>query len=158
MSWLPLLFIVAAVGYLAVRVRTMTPATAPHGRSSPSAFVGSANPLPAAAQKMRQLNGNALWGRENGKEVFIEDVTDPDGRMYRLEYQTDLDGQKVIAFCRHNPWGSNSLGVHDSHLFGSGQICLGTRDYSLEDAVQRARYWATAYSYLREHGHFPSPT
>lgn len=115
--------------------------------------LGTGDVTAAAEATMRRLNPNAAHAHENGREIFVEDVADPDGRMYRLEYQTDTAGRGARAFCRHNPWGGNPYGVHQSHLFDSGQICLGARDFSLEEAVERARFWCTAYSYFREHGY-----
>lgn len=104
---------------------------------------------------MRRLNPNVLHGAENGREVFVEDWFDPDGRPYRLEYQCDTGGGNCTAYVRHNPWGNNPYPSTQSHLFSNGQICLGNGTYSLEQTVLRARYFCTAYSYFREHGSFP---
>jgi hypothetical protein len=124
-----------------------------------AAFFRSAAPPPPRAPRaldiMRRLNRHAIWSREGGREVFIEDHRDPDGRWYRLEYQSDSQGRNAVAYCRYNPWGTNTYGVHQSHLFPDGRICLGNGEFNLEAAVQRARFWCTAYSYLREHGTFP---
>ena len=111
---------------------------------------------PPALAIMRELNQNVVWGREGNREIFLEDWCDPDGRWYRLEYQTDQDGRSAKAFCRHNPWGGNPHSAPESHLFSSNEICLGSGTFRLADAVQRARYWTTGYSYLREHGTFPN--
>lgn len=127
---------------------------------APARGPATSGPPPArsrAMDEMRRLNPNAVWGREGGREVFIEDVIDPDGRIYRIEYQCDAAGNHAVAYCRHNPWGGNPFSVHQSHLFDGGQICLGSGGFSLRDAVLRSRYWCTAYSYLREHGTFPNP-
>jgi hypothetical protein len=108
---------------------------------------------------IRESNPHALWARENNREIFVEDVTDPDGRMYRLEIRCDADGRNAEAYCLHNPWGRNTYSVSESHIFDSGLLCLGPhgRAISFKDAVARARYWATAYSCLRETGRFPQP-
>lgn len=112
-----------------------------------------------AQDMMDQLNPNALRAREGGKEIFIEDVQDPDGRWYRIEYQCEADGSNARAKVRYNPWGSNSYGYVQSHLSGNSDICLGTgmttttSPYDLEFAVKRARFWCTGYSFLRENGY-----
>ena len=112
-----------------------------------------------AREIMHQLNHNALHSREGEREVFIEDVQDPDGLWYRIEYQCDPDGSNARAKVRHNPWGSNTYGYHQSHLSPGGEICLGSRitslhsPYGLEYAVKRARFWCTGYSFLRQHGY-----
>lgn len=111
-----------------------------------------------AAATMQQLNPHAVHAHEGGREVFIEDVSDPDGRMYRVEYQCDAHGRKAIAYCRHNPWGNNPHSYHEAHLRGDGFLCIGPgvhdceSPYDLEYAVRRARFWCGAYSYFREHG------
>jgi hypothetical protein len=108
-----------------------------------------------AHSTMRRINPNALCGWEGRHPVYIEDHTDPDGRMFRLEYRCDAEGRNAVAYCRYNPWGRAAHSIHQSHLFGDGRICLGSRAFTLEEAVLRARYWCTAYSVLRETGHFP---
>ena len=120
-----------------------------------------------AQETMRQLNRNALFGQENGLDIMIEDYTDPDGRIYRIEYQSTADGQHAVAFCRHNPWGNiNGDTVYEeSHIDRDGFVCVGTKSirsvgdspYSLEYVVARARYWCTAFSVLKETGAFPNP-
>ncbi len=113
----------------------------------------------AAQQMMAELNSNALYGQENGNEIFIEDVQDPDGRWYRIEYQCKADGSNARARVLHNPWGSNSYSYSQSHLNSQGDICLGsgmgstTSPYDLAFAVERARFWCTGYSFLRENGY-----
>jgi hypothetical protein len=111
-----------------------------------------------AVRIMTELNRNALHGRENGYEVFIEDVQDPDGRWFRLEYRTREDGTDAHAFCRYHPWGVNRFGYHQSHLREDGFICVGSHlsdeysPYDLEFAVKRARFWAGGFSTLNERG------
>lgn len=108
-----------------------------------------------AQRIMRGLNRHVLCGQDGGEMVFIEDHSDPDGRMYRLEYRTDPGGTQATAWCRYKPWPNKYYKIRECHLFGSGEVCLGNRAYNLHDAVKRARYWASAYSYLREHGSWP---
>ena len=115
----------------------------------------TAHGIVEAQRIMRGLNPNALCGREDGEIVFIEDHADPDGRLYRLEYRSNPSGSQATAWCRYKPWPDKSYSVHQCHLFGNGQICLGNSPYTLNDAVKRTRYWAAAYSYLREHGTWP---
>lgn len=114
-----------------------------------------------AAEIMQRANPNALIGHENGLVCMIEDVRDPDGRLYRLEIQATADGEHAIARVRHSPWGSLS----DAHC-QAGVICLGARfhgmdvprsPYRLEDVILRARFWCTAVSVYHETGQFPSP-
>ena len=118
---------------------------------------------------MRGFNPHALIGSENGRAVMIEDVSDPDGRMYRMEYQSTGDGRKAVAFCRHNPWGKVNAGVSlsEGHVASDGLLCMGSahsysRDparsrYDLAFVIQRGRYWCTALSVLKETGRFPQP-
>ncbi len=111
-----------------------------------------------AVDTMQRLNRHALHGSESGHEVFIEDVRDPDGRMYRIEYRCRQDGTGANAWVLHNPWGHDPYDYGDSHLSASGFICLGTgashddSPFDLDTAVKRTRLWCTGYSFLREHG------
>jgi hypothetical protein len=116
---------------------------------------------------MRQFNPNAFIGEENGVLVMIEDVTDPDYRLYRIEYQSTYDGRHAIAYCRHNPWGTLNGGISYStgHVGENGILCIGkdhtsaakSSPYDLATAIQRGRYWCTAFSVLKETGTFPQP-
>lgn len=122
-----------------------------------------------AFTEMRRANPQAMVGEEDNHAVMIEDWSDPDGRMYRMEYQCTPDARHAIAFCRHNPWGSvnggEELGV--GHVADDGLLCMGnghsySRDsrqsaYDLKTAIQRGRYWCTAFSVLKETGGFPQP-
>lgn len=119
---------------------------------------------------MRQFNPHAITAEEDGYLVMIEDVSDPDGRLYRLEYRATPDGRKAIAFCLHNPWsvggppnGGEEYAV--GHVAADGFLCLGTASvkklddspYYLEFTIRRARYWCTGFSVLKETGEFPNP-
>ena len=117
---------------------------------------------------MLRFNQNALVGSERGHDVMIEDWSDPDGRIYRMEYQSSPDGQHAVAFCRFNPWGSVDGGVSvlQGHVFCDGSICMGSEHhggsvrgspYTLETVIQRGRFWCTAFSVLQETGKFPKP-
>lgn len=111
-----------------------------------------------ASQIMQQLNQNALHAREDGWDVFIEDVKDPDGRWYRLEYRCKPDGSSATAWVRHNPWVNNPFSYGEAHLSSSNEICIGSgvsgndSPYGLGYTVKRARFWCMGYSFLREHG------
>lgn len=122
-----------------------------------------------AEEVMIKANRNGLIGVEDdGTVVMIEDVSDPDGRMYRLEHRCTADAKHAIAFCRHNPWGGVQ-GNEDydvGHVSESGFICLGPEHrgqrvidspYPLMFAIRRARFWVTAFSVLKETGRFPLP-
>jgi hypothetical protein len=121
----------------------------------------------AAHDIMRSFNSNALVGDEGDHVVMIEDVSDPDGRMYRMEYQSSPDGSRAIARCLHNPWGGVTGGeddVHKSHVFSDGTLCMGRgrtglfgSPFDLAAVIQRTRYWCTAFSVLKETGRFPQP-
>ena len=111
-----------------------------------------------ASELMFRFNPNAFRGLEGGGHVYIEDHTDENGDMWRLEYRTDPDGRVARAFVLHNPWGANPFSPQQSHLHSTGEICLAGGDLPLETAVPRARYFCTAYSFFREHGEFPDPT
>jgi hypothetical protein len=108
---------------------------------------------------MQQLNPRAIFGREEGKQIIIEDVKDPDGRWYRIEYKCNSDGSSTTARVLYNPWGSNPYSWGESHLSPSGEICLGNgahqnpSPFTLDFAVRRARFWCMGYSFLREKGY-----
>lgn len=124
-----------------------------------------------AAAIMRRLNPNAIGMHQSGCVVFIEDVRDSeeDNRLFRVEYQSNRAGTRAIALCLSNPWNRTDVtaGTEAScgHVYNDGKLCLGsgshkvvsTSAYSLEEAVLRARYWATAFSVLMETGSFPNP-
>ena len=109
-------------------------------------------------------------GEEDGHLVMIEDVTDPDGRMYRLEYRASHDGLRAVAYCLYNPWGGpGNPNAGEDYLVGhardDGFLCVGKESvdkldespYDLDHVIQRARYWCTAFSVLKETGVFPHP-
>jgi len=109
-----------------------------------------------AMRKMLELNPNTLCFKENNKSVFLEDHTDPDGRLFRLEYMCDENGRVTKAYVRHNPWPPADVAIGNTHLMGD-EICIGPRShaqdgYDLADTVLRARHWCGCYSLLREHG------
>lgn len=121
---------------------------------------------------MTRANSNALIGMsDDGKYIsIIEDVTDPDGRMYRMEYLSTPDGLHAVAYCRYNPWGGlgNPQAGADllkCHCFDDGLICMGDdhcsipeySPYTLQTVISRSRYWCTAFSVLKETGRFPNP-
>lgn len=118
-----------------------------------------------AFEIMRCLNPHALTGQEDGVDVFIEDFADPDERMYRIEYQSTSDGQHAVALCRFNPWGAlnGDEDYQTGHVDSEGFICVGDQSvksvtespYDLRFVVQRARFWCTAFSVLKETGAFP---
>jgi len=115
----------------------------------------------AAFRVMRHHNPQGLIGVDNGVICMIEDHTDPDGRMFRLEYQSTPDGQHAIAWCRYSHWGNVDS---ERHISNGGVICVGPTahtptpaesDYDLDYVVPKARYWCTAISVFHETGHFP---
>ena len=116
---------------------------------------------------MRQANPHAMVGNDENTVVMIEDHTDPDGRIYRLEYQSTRDGRHAIAWCRYNPWGSPNAGeeYEVGHVANDGFICVGQESvrsvsespYRLSYVIERARYWCTGFSVLQESGTFPHP-
>lgn len=114
----------------------------------------------SATSIMQRHNPNAVSGWENGQFVFIEDWSDADGRMYRLEYRCNADGNRANAWCRYKPWsGTAGHAYAASHLSNGGLICIGPHTsvnaspYDLSYAIKRARFWCTGYSYLREKGY-----
>ncbi len=116
---------------------------------------------------MVRANPNVLVGDEDDCVVMIEDVSDPDGRIYRMEYQSTPDGEHAVAYCRYNPWGTPNDGEPATvgHCFDDGLLCLGREHaaspaqspYDLKTVIQRARFWCTAFSVLKETGEFPQP-
>lgn len=131
----------------------------------------AAPPECAAVRVMRELNPNAFMAVESGELVVIEDAWDcsDDGRLYRLEYRSTLDGAKAVAFCRSNPWNRRDVqagaSITQGHVFDDGLLCLGSdharttqqSPRSLRDTVLRARFWCTGFSVLKETGSFPNP-
>ncbi len=121
-----------------------------------------------AERQMKALNPKAALGREDGCFKAIEEWRDPDGRIYRLEYHATDDARRAVAFCLHNPWGDDgepSAGedYFEAHVAEDGFLCLGhgshrtlaRSPFDLTYAVQRARYWCTAFSFFEENGVFP---
>ena len=117
---------------------------------------------------MRQFNSNALIAREEDYIIMIEDVMDPDGRIYRIEYRSTPDAQRAIAFCIYNPWGDKNGGesYRKGHVANNGFLCLGpdhgdkelkNSPYDLKYAILRGRFWCTGFSVLKETGSFPNP-
>jgi len=116
---------------------------------------------------MIQHNRNALIGRDaDGAICMIEDWTDPDGRMYRMEYRSTPDGNHALAFCRHNPWGggpNSGVNYATGHVNTDGLLCIGNdhgsdyarSPYNLATVIMRGRYWCTGFSVLKETGSFP---
>ena len=127
------------------------------------------NVMSNSEEIMRSFNHNALIAPdEDGRICFIEDVADPDGRLYRIEVQSTQDGSQAIAFCRSNPWGYLNGGesYDRGHVDENGFLCIGCehRGQNLEDssydvryAIQRARYWCTGFTVLKQTGSFPDP-
>ena len=121
-----------------------------------------------AAALMRRYNANGLIGTDSdGATVMIEDVRDPDGRVYRLEYRSNAEGTQAVAYCRHNPWGTlnGNAEYTRGHVSRDGFLCLGSgatstlakSPFTLAYAIERGRYWCTAFSYFKETGTFPTP-
>ena len=118
---------------------------------------------------MQRLNPNGLIGTDHdGAICLIEDVIDPDGRIYRMEIRSTADGRRAAAYCRHNPWGAVNGGTSYAvgHVAEDGFLCLGSgisghghteSPFRLEVVIARSRYWTTAFSVLKETGTFPQP-
>ena len=126
--------------------------------------------MSTAYEMMHNANPNALIGQEGPYIVMIEHVTDPDGRMYNMEYQSTHDGHGAVAYCRYNPWsrsGKPQAGedLLDCHVFSDGLICMGDdhsatpsdSPHNLQTVINRARFWCTAFSVFKETRHFPNP-
>lgn len=114
-----------------------------------------------AFRVMRVFNPHGLIGVDDGNICMVEDCTDPDGRMYRIEYQATPDARHAIAWCRYSPWGL----VSEIHTIHGGMICIGAgahdssparSRYDLETVIRRARFWCTAVSVYHETGEFPN--
>lgn len=114
---------------------------------------------------LKYFNKNMFIGQEKPDLIIgIEDHSDPDGRLWRLEYQATLDGKHANAYCRSNPWNRNNpqAGTNylTSHVSSDGMICLGTgavsdvksSPFDLETAIKRARFWCVAFSVYKESG------
>lgn len=107
---------------------------------------------------MTDLNPHALCSLEGNRLIAIEDVEVGDGTSwFRLEYQSDMNGQNAMAWCRYTPYSPQAFSVHQSHIYADGRLCLGTASYDLKAVVLRARYWCLGFCYLRQHGRFPTP-
>ena len=120
-----------------------------------------------AEEIMVAANPSGLIGvDDDGATVMIEDVADADGRLYRLEYRSTSDGAHAVAFCCHNPWGdvNGEEPFESGHVDENGFICLGPdhegqeiedSPYDIAWVIQRARFWCTGFSVLKETGAFP---
>lgn len=125
-----------------------------------------------AADIIKGVNANALVAYENSLTIGIEDVIDPDGRMYRLEYKSTHTGEQAVSYCLHVPWDISGRRYWDGHMSANGLICTGAgihalcpcpdryefvkaSPYPLGWIIQRSRFWCTAYSVYRETGVFP---
>ena len=124
--------------------------------------------MTTAESIMMNFNHKALICNEKDYIVMIEDCTDPDGRMYRMEYRSTPDGKQAIAYCLYNPWGNKNgdESYSGGHVAEDGFICLGPNHddknlknspYDLEYVIRRSRYWCTGFSVLKESGVFPNP-
>lgn len=121
---------------------------------------------------MQYYNPSAYIEYTNDIFVAYEQHIDcpEDLRTYMLVYYSTLDGKHAQAFCKHNPHDltrpNAGYEYAKCHCDNEGNICLGDgthrgelddSKYTLEDAILKARYWCTAFSYMVEHGHFPQP-
>ncbi len=127
-------------------------------------------PQCGAAKAMRELNPYAVVAVERGLFIAVEQAWDciEDGRMYRLEYRSTLDGRKAVAFCLSNPWDDARVDagvpVTVGHVFPDGLLCLGPdharvpagSPRNLKDTVLRARFWCLGFSMFKETGDFPN--
>jgi len=121
--------------------------------------------MDTAIQIALQTNPNALIGKEDNHIIIIEDIDDTDNRIYRIEYQSNSEGTKAIAYCLSNPHGGTNGGVDypTGHVDSDGLLCLGgdssrtveTSNYSLDFVMKRAKYWCIAFSVLKQTGEFP---
>ena len=118
-----------------------------------------------AIRVMKGFNANMLIGEDGQFIVGIEDHYDePGGKLYRLEFLSTRDGRHANAWVRHNPWDPSrpnaGCDYHAGHVNSEGFLCLAgatTHDtakspFDLDFAVQRARFWCTAFSYWKETG------
>lgn len=111
---------------------------------------------------MMSFNSKMLVGDENRLVVGIEDVIDPDGRIYRLEYRSTPDAKHAIAFCLSNPWDRSKPNAGQNytkaHVATDGLICTGGEvhrtvprsPYRLDWTIERARFWCIAFSAFME--------
>lgn len=122
-----------------------------------------------AVSIIEKYNPKAIYTISPTLVNIIEDIRDPDGRMYRVEYESTLNGSHANAWCRSNPWNradpSCGKSYHDGHVGNDGFLCLHTNatrtlpqsPIGLEVAIQRVRYWTIAFSVFMETGTFPQP-
>lgn len=105
--------------------------------------------------------------------IMLKDVADADGRKYRLEFQSSLDGSRSVAIIRHNPWSRDGEGPNageqyvKGHVSSTGFICLGSNhsnetvegsSYPLDWSIRRVNYFINAFSYMKQTGKsFPNP-
>ena len=122
-----------------------------------------------AANKIRAKNPNAFIAYENDLTIGVEHHSDPDGRLFTLEYASTHDGEHAVSFCRYSPWGLSDR-IWDGHVHPDGLICTGPKihdlnstnpnsydevkasPYAVEWIIERSHYWAALYSHYRETG------
>lgn len=99
----------------------------------------------------------------------LEDYSDTDGRLYRLEYISTLNGKHALGYVRHNPWSpsdpSAGLADYQVHVYPNGAICLGkgfhTRKeyanspFDMDYVIKRSRLWTNCFSYYQGAGRWP---
>lgn len=106
-------------------------------------------------------------GPDGKTALMIKDIADADGRAYRVEFQSTLDGSHAAAFIRHNPWAKAGQGPNagsgyiEAHVASDGFVCIGDNltsheaadsPYDLDTVIKRVGYFVNAYSLHKETG------
>ena len=121
-----------------------------------------------AEQRARKINPNALFVKEDGYLIFIEDTNDQKGRPFRMGVVSTPNGNHALAYCidnPHSPKPNAGVSYEKGHVRDDGLLCVGenhstkvdTSPYNIEFCILRARYWAIGFSVLKETGRFPQP-
>jgi hypothetical protein len=115
---------------------------------------------------MHEANPHAAIGEENDLIKMVQEVSDLEGRLYKLEIVSTKDASHANAYCLWNPWGESpnaGESYNVGHVKDTGLLCLGKgttenvleSPFTLDFVLPRAAFWVTGFSVLKESGHFP---
>lgn len=133
------------------------------GAGSPAPHKISLTLHPAYRILKRQNSNMLIASERKGLLIGIEDHS-VESKIYRIEYESTLDGRGANAKILSNPWDRSrpNAGTNyaTTHINSKGEICIGknvtsntlSSPYDLETVIQRSRFWCMAFSAFKETG------